>query len=47
MTLKDVCNNLNCEYEELVSAIIETLEITGYAVYTMEIIDEMDKLYEE
>lgn len=47
MTLYDICERLNCEYEELVGAVIEVLEMTGYAYYTKEIIEEMDALYEE
>ena len=47
MTLHDICERLNCDYDTLVYSVIELLEITGYAIHTMDIVDEMDRMYEE
>lgn len=46
MTLYDICKRLNCSYDELTGAVIELLEITGFEVYTKEILDEMQQMYE-
>ena len=47
MTLHDICERLNCDYEELVEATINLMEITGYGYYTIPVLDEMDRMYEE
>lgn len=47
MTLYDICKRLNITYEDLCSAVIDVLELTDNGIYTIEIIDAMDRLHEE
>ena len=46
MTLHDICKKLGVSYDALCVAVIDILEITDSEMYTIEIIDKLDALYE-
>lgn len=47
MTLHDICERLDITYEDLVSAVIDVMELVDKGIYTIEVIDALDRLHEE